>query len=183
MKNLWMGLLVVVAITGLLFFASCGGPKEIETAPPESAEQADVSDMDAQQEEELAKQRALEEAEIMRQAKEAREMFLNEDVYFDYDQSVLTPEAQDILRRKAVWMQTTPDVKAIVEGHCDERGTTEYNLALGDRRAQSVKVFLEDLGIDGTRMSTISYGEEQPIDPGNNEEAWVKNRRAHFAID
>ena len=119
----------------------------------------------------------------MRQAKEAREMFLNEDVYFDYDQSVLTPEAQDILRRKAVWMQATPDVKAIVEGHCDERGTTEYNLALGDRRAQSVKVFLEDLGIDGTRMSTISYGEEQPIDPGNNEEAWVKNRRAHFAID
>ena len=70
-----------------------------------------------------------------------------------------------------------------IEGHCDERGTNEYNLALGERRAGSAKTFLMDLGIEGSRLDCISYGEERPVDPGHNEEAWAKNRRGHFTIN
>jgi peptidoglycan-associated lipoprotein len=70
-----------------------------------------------------------------------------------------------------------------IEGHCDERGTNEYNLALGDRRAESAKSFLIDLGIDSSRLTTISYGEERPVDPRNMEEAWAKNRRDHFVVN
>ena len=76
-----------------------------------------------------------------------------------------------------------PGVTVTIEGHCDERGTNEYNLALGDRRAESAKRFLTDLGISATRLTTVSYGEERPVDPRHNEEAWAKNRRAHFVID
>ena len=86
------------------------------------------------------------------------------------------------MRRKSDWLQENPDVYFTIEGHCDERGTAEYNLALGDRRAQSTKNFLVDLGIDATRISTVSYGEERPVDPRSNEEAWAKNRRAQFML-
>ena len=75
------------------------------------------------------------------------------------------------------------DVTVTIQGHCDERGTNEYNLALGDRRADSTKTFLVDLGISASRLTTVSYGEERPVDPRHNEEAWAKNRRAHFVID
>ncbi|MEZ4526941.1 MAG: peptidoglycan-associated lipoprotein Pal [Desulfobacterales bacterium] len=121
--------------------------------------------------------RALSQEELS-----ARERFMNEDIYFAFDQSVLTAEAQRILQDKAQWMQSRPDVSVIIEGHCDERGTTEYNLALGDRRAESAKAFLVNLGIAASRMTTVSYGEERPADPGHNEAAWARNRRAHFVI-
>ena len=75
-----------------------------------------------------------------------------------------------------------PDVTVIIEGHCDERGTNEYNMALGDRRAESAKSFLVDFGIALERLATVSYGEERPFDPRHNKEAWAKNRRAHFVI-
>jgi len=74
-------------------------------------------------------------------------------------------------------------VSVIIEGHCDERGTSEYNMALGDRRARRAKTYLVDMGIVAERLATISYGEEKPLDPRNNEEAWAKNRRGHFDID
>jgi peptidoglycan-associated lipoprotein len=76
-----------------------------------------------------------------------------------------------------------PDASVIIEGHCDERGTNAYNIALGDRRAVSTKVFLLDLGIDANQLSTISYGEERPVDTAQNEEVWAQNRRAHFMIE
>jgi len=95
----------------------------------------------------------------------------------------LSTMAQDTLRRKAQYMRENPDLKVVIEGHCDERGTNEYNLALGDRRANSAKIFLSDLGISSSRMTTISYGEERPVDARSNEEAWAKNRRAHFVIE
>jgi len=112
----------------------------------------------------------------------ARERFMNEDIYFDFDQSVLTANAQSILQQKAQWMRSRPDVSVIIEGHCDERGTAEYNLALGDRRAESAKAFLMNLGIAASRMNTVSYGEERPADSGHGESAWARNRRAHFVI-
>ena len=111
-------------------------------------------------------------------------MMINlEDIYFEFDRSTLTAESQEILRKKAEWMKSNRDVKVIIEGHCDNRGTNEYNLALGDRRAASTKAFLVNLGISPSRMVTISYGEERPLKHGQNEKAWAKNRRAHFEVE
>ena len=83
----------------------------------------------------------------------------------------------------ADWLRANPQATVTIEGHCDERGTSAYNIALGDRRAESAKAFLSDLGIDGNQLSTISYGEERPLLNGQNEEAWAKNRRAHFEVE
>jgi peptidoglycan-associated lipoprotein len=88
-----------------------------------------------------------------------------------------------VLKEKAAWLQDRPEVDVLIEGHCDERGTNEYNLALGERRAQSAKVFLVNMGIASSRLTTVSYGEERPLDPGHDEAAWAKNRRAQFVIE
>jgi len=111
------------------------------------------------------------------------DMVMQEDIYFDFDKSTLTPTAQDNLLQKAEWLRENPDATVTIEGNCDDRGTNEYNLALGDRRAESAKAFLVDLGIDPSRLTTISYGEERPVDPRQNEEAWAKNRRDHFVVN
>lgn len=108
--------------------------------------------------------------------------FESEDVYFEYDQYTLTPAAQELLQQKAAFLRKHPEVRVTIEGHCDERGSTDYNLGLGQRRADSVKSYLANLGISGRRLATVSYGEEQPAVPGHTEEAWAKNRRAHLVI-
>jgi len=113
---------------------------------------------------------------------ESAEMFTQEDVLFAYDSSALSSEAQEILSVKAEFMQANPDAHIIIEGHTDERGTVEYNLALGERRAEAAKAFLANHGVSAARIITISYGEERPVDRGQNEAAWQKNRRAHFVI-
>ena len=112
-----------------------------------------------------------------------RERFINQDIFFEFDSSALSTKAQEILKAKAEWMVRNPHLDIIIEGHCDNRGTTEYNLALGERRAESVKRFMLDLGIADSRIRTISFGEERPLALGNDEEAWAKNRRAHFEFD
>jgi peptidoglycan-associated lipoprotein len=109
-----------------------------------------------------------------------RSSFVSEDIYFEYDSSALIPEARDVLKRKAEWMRANPNVSVTIEGHTDDRGTVEYNLALGERRAVSAMSFMVDLGIPESRMTTISYGKEKPAVPGNNEKAWAANRRVHF---
>jgi peptidoglycan-associated lipoprotein len=109
--------------------------------------------------------------------------FMTERIFFDFDKSALKLEAQALLKKKAEWLKANPAAKLLVEGNCDERGTAEYNLALGERRAESAKKFLVDLGIDAKRISTISYGEERPIDPRHTEEAWAKNRNDGFVIN
>jgi peptidoglycan-associated lipoprotein len=99
-------------------------------------------------------------------------------VFFDYDSVVLNPEATGVLDQQAAWLQQYPDVIVTIEGHADERGTGEYNLALGDRRANAVKNYLLALGVSPARLLTISYGEERPADPGHDDVAWSQNRRA-----
>jgi peptidoglycan-associated lipoprotein len=113
---------------------------------------------------------------------EVLESSMLQDVNFGYNRYDLSPGARETLARNAEFMMRFPDAKIQVEGHCDERGTNEYNLALGEQRALSAKKYLISLGVPAHRLSSISYGEELPLDPGHNEEAWRKNRRAHFVI-
>jgi len=98
-------------------------------------------------------------------------------VFFGYDSYELTPDAQGTLERQATWLKTYPGVTIVVEGHCDERGTREYNLALGERRAAAVANYLVALGVDPNRIQTISYGKERPAVDGHDETAWSQNRR------
>lgn len=104
-------------------------------------------------------------------------------IYFGYDSSELSDSARRILRNNADWLKAQGDVNVLVEGNCDERGTIEYNLALGERRADSVRGYMTKLGIQRSRVRIITYGEERPIDPGHNESAWSKNRRAAFVLE
>lgn len=103
-------------------------------------------------------------------------------VFFGLDSSVIDSDAQSTLKKQALWLQQNPDVAVLLEGHCDERGTREYNLALGARRAEAAKSYLVSLGVDPMRMRTVSYGKERPAALGSNEEAWAKNRRAVTVI-
>ena len=135
--------------------------------------------------EEEAKLKAEEEEEIKPQiAREAETKVVPQldDIHFDFDKSDIRTDAREILQKNADWLQNNPDIKIQIEGHCDERGTAEYNLALGERRAMSTKKYLISLGISADRIYTISYGEELPIDPNHSEDSWTKNRRAHFLV-
>ena len=104
-------------------------------------------------------------------------------VLFEYDSSDLTPEARRTLERQAAWLKRWSNVTVTIEGHCDERGTREYNLALGERRANAVSNFLVALGINGSRIQTISFGKERPVALGSNETAWGQNRRGVTTVN
>jgi peptidoglycan-associated lipoprotein len=104
------------------------------------------------------------------------------DAFFNYNESALSEDAQMALNATANWLRNNPQYNLLIEGHCDERGTEQYNLALGDRRASIVRDYLVTLGVDSGRMRTVSYGEERPFDEGHNESAWRQNRRAHLVI-
>lgn len=169
-------------------------------AAEEKAAAAETPEKRALQEEQAKREAALKEAEKAAAAKAApkevqekaarvgtaaapsRELYEFRDVNFDFDKFNLREDAREILKKHAEWLNKNKDVMIAVEGHCDERGTTEYNLALGERRAQAAAKFLVDMGIDAGRIKTISYGEELPLDTGHNEEAWAKNRRAQFVV-
>jgi peptidoglycan-associated lipoprotein len=177
------GMLIFVSI--FLLTASCAPKKSVvqqekpaglptETVGGESAEEEQVEEPEAIMEEDLQALRQLEK-EALREGALA-------DVYFDFNQYNLKPEAQKELEKTAEWLIKSPAVRILIEGHCDERGTQEYNLALGQRRAASVQQYLQSLGVDSTRIESVSYGEERPADPRHGEEAWAKNRRAHFTI-
>lgn len=170
-------LIAGLVVCGMIFTVSC--TKEIK---PEGGDHGttDIGSSGCDDSGMSAKDR--EDKAIQKEMQRAREAFVNEDVHFDFDQSVLTPMARGVLERKAAWLRSNPGAAVTIEGHCDERGTADYNIALGERRANSAKSFLIDLGISASRLRTVSYGEERPLDPSHNESAWAKNRRAHFII-
>lgn len=187
------GLLLLVI--SFLFVVSCAKHKDISTTPgEESTEAAEKARQAGEEEQEkgiseediAARQKAETEAEKRRiqaeKERAAKEEFINENVYFGFDDSSLTKKARKILTEKVEWLRKNSEVEVVIEGHCDERGTKEYNMALGQRRAQSIKNYLVNAGIDSSRLETVSYGEERPVDPGHNEMAWAKNRRGHFRI-
>ncbi|MDE2773786.1 MAG: OmpA family protein [Gemmatimonadota bacterium] len=131
---------------------------------------------------EAAAERARAEAERLAAEQRAMRMTLEQMVNFDYDESAIRPDAESVLREKVDILRANPSVSLAIEGHADERGSTEYNLALGSRRAESVRTFLTGFGLDEGRFATSSRGEEEPLVAESNEEAWAQNRRAQFTI-
>ncbi len=180
-KKQWIFLALVLIIPMMLFTVSCqkqtvkteepaAEPAAQPAEPGEEPQAADVSSdasLDA------------DEAALMA----ARNMFLNEHIYFAFDKYNLDDMAQEVLMRKADFLRANGDIYITIEGHADERGTNEYNLALGDRRAESAKSFLVDMGIEAYRISTVSYGEERPLCNEQTEECWANNRRDQFVIN
>ena len=162
---------------------------EDKAAADRAAEQAKAkaeADAKARAEQEArlaAEQKAREEAEakVAPQAAVKEEMTFK-DVLFDFDKFSLKPESRDILKQLAESLTNNKNTRVLIEGNCDERGTTEYNLALGERRAKEAMKYLVELGVDGKRIKTVSYGKERPLDPEHTEEAWAKNRRDHFVV-
>jgi peptidoglycan-associated lipoprotein len=105
-----------------------------------------------------------------------------EDVHFDFNSAALTDAARATIEKHALWLQNRRQAKVTIEGHCDERGTVEYNLALGEQRARAARDYLVSLGVASDRLRAVSFGKERPLDPANNEAAWAKNRRDHFVV-
>jgi peptidoglycan-associated lipoprotein len=160
-------------------------PMEEEMAVEGAAAQQAAEDAAAAREAKLAQmseaERQREEAAMM--AEEARmRAFVDEHIHFDFDKYDLKPKAMMILDEKASYLREHPEVRVLIEGHCDERGTNEYNLALGDRRANSAKNYLVRSGVAESRITTISYGEEQPLCMEKAESCWWRNRRAQFQV-
>jgi len=128
---------------------------------------------------ELGLNSAAERQEFMKRA----QTFENDDVYFAYDAYVLSDEARSVLNKKVEFLKRYPKAKVTIEGHCDQRGTNEYNLALGERRATSAYHYLLNSGVQAAQLSMISYGEERPLATGQDEASWAKNRRDHFVLN
>ena len=198
------GILILILCFGLVL---TGCPKKTVVKEEPSVKKEEAARLEAERaakearERELAKIREEEAKKKEEEAKKAREFEkglvakkqpgiegeifeskLLKDIHFDFDKYDIRPGDTEILKENGTLLKKYPKVKIQIEGHCDERGSVEYNLALGERRANSTKKYLTSLGISPDRISIISYGEERPADPGHNEEAWAKNRRAHTII-
>ena len=174
---------ILLAILALLITVSCS--KKAITTTKDPTYGSDQSAANSEQSSTSIQQGDLEQSQTISTTDSGERvmMVMLEDIYFEFDKSTQTPQAKETLVKKAKWLSTNKDVRVVIEGHCDERGTNEYNLALGDRRAASTKTFLVDLGITPSRLTIVSFGEERPLASGHNEEAWAKNRRAHFGIE
>jgi peptidoglycan-associated lipoprotein len=172
----------VVALLALgVAVGACGKKKEPAQPTPQNPTPTAATPAGPDTAAENARRREAAEAE-RRRAMEGVRTSLTEMVFFDYDQSDIRADMQDVLNRKAALMRANPNVALRVDGHADERGTVEYNLALAEQRAQAAKAYLVALGIDASRVDTISRGETQPLDAGHDELAWAINRRAHFVV-
>jgi peptidoglycan-associated lipoprotein len=179
MKKALIFSLAIILVFG--FAVSCKKKVKEIPPPPQAKEQPVVEKV---QEDTGIKEPVLTEEEIfmsktLEQINKERPMAM---VHFDYDKFFIREDAKPVLETNAGWMKKFKTVKVLVEGHCDERGTEEYNLALGEKRAKSAMDYLSSLGISGDRMKIISYGKSQPLDLGHDEAAWQTNRRAQFTI-
>jgi peptidoglycan-associated lipoprotein len=191
------GLIVLILGLGLILTAGCAKKVVKEAAEEKTATvQKEAAATPAQpaetEEQRLAREKAMKEAALREEQEREKAMAAQAasaaiaeafaDVRFDFDKFDLKPEARETLKKAAAYMTASKDVTVVIEGNCDERGTVEYNLALGEKRALSAMKFMVDLGVDKGRIKTISYGKEKPLDPGHTEEAWGKNRRDHFVV-
>ncbi|MEQ8160686.1 MAG: peptidoglycan-associated lipoprotein Pal [Smithellaceae bacterium] len=175
-KNLiWIGFIIVLAFS-LSMFAGCAEKKAVvkegEAGEVTSGQTGKAG---------LAGEQAGREKQGQSSIAAAAKGVIK-DIYFDFDKSSIRPDAREVLKTNANWFLENNNVSIIIEGHCDERGTAEYNMALGQRRADEAKKYLINLGVEEETVKTISYGKERPFDPGHDEEAWAKNRRGHFVV-
>lgn len=184
MSNGFKGMVVALGVVAMMA-AGCAKEEVIKKDEP-VVEQQTVKQQEPVKPVEVAKQEEpKQEAPKQEEATAAKasEAVALEAVYFDFDKSDLRKDARDALSKNAEeLLKKVTDAKVQIEGHCDERGSDEYNLALGDRRAKSVAKYLINLGVKADRISTISYGKEKPAVQGNDDAAWSKNRRAEFVI-
>lgn len=174
----WIGTVVAVSAVMMVLYG-CPKKAEVASAPEESQQQAADAAARAKAEEQ-AKAEAARKAEEEKAAKEtaAKQEAGLKPIYFDYDKSFVRDDAMPTMRANAEWLKANPKVKVRIEGNCDDRGTIEYNQALGQRRATATKKYLADLGITAKRISLISYGKEKPVCQASTEDCWQKNRRA-----
>jgi len=154
---------ITIAIAALVVMQGCSHTKKEVAATPDTAAQQVVTPEP-------------EETDVMAEGK-----ILN-TIYFNFDKADLQPSSIEVLKKIGSWLSKNPDKKIRIEGHCDERGTDEYNIALGERRALAAKNYLATTGISMQNITTLSFGEEKPADPAHNEDAWTKNRRDEFKI-
>lgn len=172
-KKLWILLALFLVLPGLLGTVSCAKKTITKEEPAPAPAPAPAPPPPPPPPDDSAE----------RELEMAKNQFQSEHVYYAFDKSALDDMAQATLKSKATFLKANPDIYFTIEGHCDDRGTNEYNLALGDRRAESAKSFLIDLGIEAYRISTVSYGEERPVCTEQTEDCWAKNRRAQFVIN
>jgi len=169
------GLSILIGLGLVMALSGCGSQAKnvkTENVPPASALTR----------EEQGPSEAVGESGLEALKKDAQAERALNPIYFDFNNYNINPEAETILNQTSGWLSKNPTVKIKIEGNCDERGTIEYNLALGDRRANNAKEYLVKLGVTADRLETISWGKEKPLDFGHNETAWAKNRRDDFKI-
>ena len=169
-RKYWVILAMLFVVPGLMLTTSCA--KKVVKPEAAVSKAAEVE----------KKAPAPAPAPVDTSAMTAREKFMAQDVNFAFDSAVLDATAQAILKDKAAYLKSNASAAVTIEGNCDERGTVAYNLALGERRAEAAKAFLVNMGIPASRMTTISYGKEKPLDPAKTEAAYAKNRRDHFVL-
>ena len=183
-------LALVLSTSGMVALTGCGGSQAArKPTPTVETPQAADAEREAREREE-GERRAREEAErVAREAEDramaearAREARTFENVYFDYDRYNIRDDQKSALASHAEKLNANREFDVVLEGHCDERGTIEYNLALGQKRAENVRLFLVRSGVDARKLTTVSYGKERPADPGHDESAWAKNRRVEFKV-
>jgi peptidoglycan-associated lipoprotein len=151
-------------------------------SPEKAAEEKKIQEETLREQamrEKALRDKALQEEAARKMAEKGMKL---ETIYFDFDQAIILDSQKQTMVNNAEWLKAHPQSKIRIEGNCDERGTSEYNLALGQKRAEAAKRFLEGLGISSERMTTVSYGEERPAVEGHTEEAWAKNRRDEFML-
>jgi peptidoglycan-associated lipoprotein len=178
MSTSWVRSALAIALAGLVL-AGCAG-KGTKEPPPEPLSQDDSAAStlpSAAPESDISRMVDAEGNPINPNTGQA----LGRVFYFDYDKATLRPEALALLELHAAFLRNSPDRRVVVEGHCDERGTREYNLALGERRSDAVRSFLVQAGVRRSQIDTVSYGEERPVDAGHSEAAWAQNRRAELS--
>ena len=171
----------------LLLLPGCRSKSKAEpvTSPPPVVEQAPPSTPVSSGDDDFVSRdvdRDVLPSDLSELTRMAHERGWLRDAFFAYDAATLSGEAREALAMSARWLRDNPRYTLLVEGHCDERGTSQYNLALGDRRAQTARDYLVQVGVPASRIRTTSYGEERPFDTGSNESAWARNRRAHLVL-
>jgi len=190
----WPAIALAMILPVMIFTASCA-KKVVQTRTETQAQPQTQPVSTTQPEVQKAPDRPAEEAkpdgrleEVRLRAESASRLaaltaFVSENIHFAFDSSLLSDQARQTLISKAKYLRTNPEITVTVEGHCDDRGTNTYNIALGERRAESVKMFLVDQGIGTNRLNTVSYGAERPIATEHDEASWAENRRAQFVVN